>query len=129
MIDEKLVEVANELIAGCREGRETANLSKLYADNAVSVEAVAMPGSGSAEAQGIEAIQGKHEWWNNAFEVHSQNIEGPFFHGENKFSAIFEMDATDKQTKERSKMREVAQYTLDNGKIVREEFFYTNEEA
>ena len=32
-----LKEIADELVAGCREGREAANLDKLYAADAVSV--------------------------------------------------------------------------------------------
>ena len=40
-------DVARELVAGCREGRETENLDKLYAPDAVSVEAVDMGGQGA----------------------------------------------------------------------------------
>ena len=34
-----LEEIASELVAGCRENRTQANLEKLYAPDAVSVEA------------------------------------------------------------------------------------------
>jgi len=128
MFDAKLQEIANELCSGCREGRERQNLDKLYAENAVSIEAAAMPGMESVETHGVKAIHGKHEWWENANEVHSQKIEGPFFHGDNKFSAIFELDVTDKQSNQRMQMREIALYTVENGKISRVEFFYPNPE-
>ena len=122
MFDEKLIEVANALIGHCRNHTEEKGLNELYADDAVSVEAVDM-GDGR-EAKGRDAIKAKHDWWNNAFEVHSDSVEGPFAHGENRFGAIFELDATNKETGERSQMKEFAVYTVDNGKIVREEFFY-----
>jgi len=37
---------------------------------------------------------------------------------------IIEVDATMKASGERSRMREVALYTVSEGRIVREEFFY-----
>ncbi|MFD2856414.1 hypothetical protein ACFSZS_18910 [Seohaeicola zhoushanensis] len=41
-----LKSIASELVAGCREGREVANLDRLYAADAVSVEAADMSGNG-----------------------------------------------------------------------------------
>ena len=120
----KLNDIANQLVAYCREGKDDQALDNLYADNAVSVEATPMPGADSAEMKGLDAIRGKHEWWNNAFEVHSAEVDGPFLHGDNRFGVIFAMDTTNKETKERSQMKEVGVYTVDNGKIVREEFYY-----
>jgi ketosteroid isomerase-like protein len=117
-----LAEIAKELVAGCREHREKQNLHKLYAADAVSVEAIDM-GSGR-EVVGIEGILGKHAWWESATEVHGGSVEGPFLHGDDRFSVIFEMDTTNKETGQRSQMREVAVYHVANGKIVREEFFY-----
>lgn len=122
MFDENIMKVANELIGHCKNGTEAEGLKSLYAPNAVSVESVDM--GGGRETKGVEAIQGKHDWWNGAFEVHEQKIEGPYVHGANQFGVIFELDATNKETGERSPMKEVAVYTVDNGKIAKEEFFY-----
>ena len=121
-----LNEIANQLVAYCREGKEEQGLNELYAKDAVSVEAAPMPGADSAEMQGLDAIRGKHEWWNNTMEVHSASVDGPYPHGDNRFGVIFEMDTTNKETNERSQLKEMAVYTVDNGKIVREEFFYQN---
>ena len=63
-----LQEIAAELVAGCREGREVENLGKLYADDAVSVEAAVPPGM-DREAKGLDAIRGKHAWWDENNEV------------------------------------------------------------
>jgi ketosteroid isomerase-like protein len=118
-----LHEIANELVAGCRDGRELANLDRLYAPDAVSVEAMDM--GGGATTEGLAGIRGKHDWWAGAFETHGLTVEGPFVHGDDRFSVIFGMDTTNKATGERSQGREVAVYHVAGGKIVREEFYYS----
>lgn len=117
------LEIANELVAGCREGRERANLDKLYAPDAISVEAMDM--GGGRETHGVAAIHGKHDWWAGAFTTHELTVEGPFIFGTESFAVIFGMDTTNKATGERSQGREVAIYHVQGGKIVREEFYYS----
>jgi ketosteroid isomerase-like protein len=118
-----LSEIAQELVAGCRDGRERANLDRLYAPDAVSVEAMDM--GGGRETHGVAGIHGKHDWWAGAFVTHELTVEGPFVHGDDRFAVIFGMDTTDKTTGKRSQGREVAVYHVKDGKIVREEFFYS----
>ena len=118
-----LKEIADELVAGCREGREMANLDKLYSPDAVSVEAQDMSGGGR-EAKGVEAIKGKHEWWNANHEATGGRVSDPMLHGDDRFAVIFAMEGRNKQSGETFKMEEVAIYHVANGKIVREEFFY-----
>lgn len=126
MAEEALKATAEKLVAHCKAGTAKEGLTELYHPDAVSVEAMAMPGSDSAEMHGVEAIKGKHDWWNATFEVHDGKVEGPYMHGSDRFAVIFAMDTTNKQTGERSAMQEVGVYTVDGaGKIVREEFFYT----
>ncbi len=117
--------IAEELVAGCREGRELENLDRIYAPDAVSVEAVAMPGTDSAETHGLDGIKGKHAWWDANFEVQDAVVDGPFPHGEDSFAVIFQMKARHKESGEVSDMKEVAIYTVAGGKIVREAFYYT----
>ena len=115
--------LANKTIDANNAGEARALLDEIYAENAVSVEAQAAPGA-SAEFAGIDAIRGKYEWWEGAHEVHSSKADGPFIHGENRFGVIYEIDVTDRESGERTQMRELGLYTVENGKIVREEFFY-----
>ena len=122
MFDEKLMRIANDLVAGCRDGREYENLDKLYAKDAVSIEAADF-GGGNVVTEGRDAIKGKHDWWNGAMEVHDQKTDGPFLHGDNQFGVIYEIDATEKNSGQRMQMREVGVYTVENGEIVREQFF------
>ena len=118
-----LKEIAAELVAGCREGRAMANIDKLYAADAVSVEAADPMGMGR-EAHGAAAIKGKHDWWENAMEVLEGDISDPYPHGDDKFAVRFTLKAKNKETGEVSDMDEVAVYHVAGGKIVREEFFY-----
>lgn len=126
MHTETLKATAEKLVSHCRAGTEMQGLDELYDVDAVSVEAMPMPGADSAELRGVEAIKGKHDWWNANFEVNGGKIEGPYLHGDDRFAVIFAMETTNKATGERSAMQEVAVYTVNaSGKIVREEFFYT----
>lgn len=116
------LEIANKLIDLCRQGRHAECLATMYADHAVSVEAMAMPGTGQ-ESNGLAAIKGKSEWWVNNHEVHSAVITGPWPNG-NRFVVGFNYDVTNKPSGQRMQLDEVGLYTVENGKIVREEFFY-----
>ncbi len=118
-----LKEIADELVAGCRENRAKENLEKLYASDAVSVEGQDFAGMGR-ETHGLEAIRGKHEWWEGAHEVSSASVSGPYPHGDDRFAVIFEVQGKVKETGESFDMREVGVYHVADGKIVREEFFY-----
>lgn len=130
MFDPTLLAIANAVrdanLAGTDATREMVKAH--YATDAVSVEALAMSapdGNGSREAVGIDAIFGKHDWFDGAFEVHSSECHGPFLHGDDRFALIYELDATGKADGERTQMKEVAIYTVADGKVVREEFYYT----
>lgn len=112
-------ELAEAFTALCRDGRyEEAEAH--WAEDVVSLEA--MPGE-RARLVGREAIKTKHAWWVGAMEVHSQSVTGPFIHGD-QFAVIFELDVTERASGARSNMREVALYTVKDGKIVEERFFY-----
>lgn len=124
----ELMDIGTKLVELCNQGRDTECL-EFYTQDAVSAEAMPMPGQASAEANGLEAIRGKHEWWYGAHEVHSSQAQGPFIHGNNQFSVIFNMDVTNKESGQRTQMQEVAQYFVNQeGQIYREEFSYAAEE-
>ena len=114
--------VAEELVAFCREGRNLDAINTLYAPEIVSIES-----TGSEELpkelRGIEAILQKNKWWAENNEVHSAEVDGPFV-GEGKFAVRYAFDCTFKPTGKREEMEEMALYTVKDGKIVREQFFY-----
>jgi ketosteroid isomerase-like protein len=114
--------IAQELVTLCREGRNLEAVDKLYSPRIVSVESSGTPEM-PAEMSGLDAIRGKHEWWDDNNEIHSVQVNGPFL-GENQFAVQFSFDATFKPTGQRQSMTEMALYTVRDGKIVREEFYY-----
>ncbi len=124
MSSETTLAIGKKLVEYCQQNNTAACLNELYAEDAVSVEAMAMPGADSAETAGLEGIRGKHAWWDANFKVHSASVDGPFPHGDDRFGVIFEMDAENVENGERSAMKELAIYSVADGKIVREEFFY-----
>lgn len=117
------LEVGKRLVELCREGKNDEAMEELYAPDVVSVEAVAPPGM-SAETRGIEAVTAKGVWWSQNHTIHSSKVEGPFPHGD-RFIVRFTYDLTIKPTNQRVTMEEAALFTVANGKVVREEFFYT----
>ena len=114
--------VAQELVALCRAGRNLDAVNKLYSPRIVSIEPVGSPEM-PAEMNGIEAIRNKHEWWDQNNQVHSMEVNGPYL-GEGQFAVQYTFDATFKPTGQRNKLTEMGLYTVKDGKIVREEFFY-----
>ncbi len=119
---DKTTEVANKYVSLCRAGKNEEALKTLFADDAVSVEAMAMPQM-PQEACGIAAIKAKGEWWSNNHEIHSASVWGPWPNGD-RFIVGFRFDVTNKPSGKRMQMEEAALFTLRDGKIVREEFFY-----
>ncbi len=119
------LEVGQRLVALCREGKNDEAMKELYSPDVVSVEAGAPPGM-SAETRGIDAVVAKGAWWSENHTIHSAKVEGPFPHGD-RFIVRFTYDITIKQANRRVTMDEAALFTVQNGKIVREEFFYTGE--
>jgi hypothetical protein len=105
--------IANALVDLCRQGKEEELRTQFYAPDAVSVESV-----------GLDAIRAKSAWWYDNHEVHSVKTTGPWPHGD-RFIVSFEMDVTAKATAQRFQLEEKALYTVKDGKIVREEFFYS----
>jgi ketosteroid isomerase-like protein len=116
-------EIGNQLVALCREGKNMEAIETLYADDVVSVEAMAMPEM-PAEMKSKAAVAGKNRWWLENHEVHDASCEGPYPHGD-RFIVHFKYDVTNKPSDQRMKLDEAGLYTVAGGKIVKEEFFYS----
>ncbi len=112
-------EIADELIALCREGKNEVAIKRFYADDIVSTEAMGP----NPISTGLEAIHQKSEWFNTTMEVHSVTVSGPFLNGD-QFAVEFNYDVTEKPTGQRKNMHEFALYTVRDGKIAAETFYY-----
>lgn len=113
-------EVAEDFAAKCKAGAFEDAGRSYWSDDVRSVEAMEGPG---AVAEGLAAVLAKGEWWYGAHEVHSVITSGPYVNGE-QFALRFQMDITVRETGVREQSDEVAIYTVRDGKVVEERFFY-----
>jgi SnoaL-like domain len=118
--------VGKKLVELCKEGKNLEAIETLYSKDIVSVEAMSGPDM-PAKTEGIDKIRGKNEWWVNNHDIHSAETEGPYPHGD-RFIVHFKYDVTAKagpMAGKRMLLDETALYTVKDGKIVREEYFYS----
>lgn len=119
------MKIAQQLVELCQQGKNMEAVESLYAQNVVSVEAANPQAPGmEREVKGLEAVKAKGQWWEENHEIHNAKVEGPWPHGENKFAVRFAFDVTNKQQNQRMQLDEIAVYSVESDKIVREEFFY-----
>lgn len=119
------LEVGQKLVDLCKQGKFMEAINTLYSPKIIAIEAMAGPNM-PARMEGIAAVKGKAEWWEKNHEVHSAEINGPFPHGD-RFIVRMKMDVTAKagpMAGKRMTMDEGCLYTVKDGKIVQEEFFY-----
>lgn len=112
-------DIANDLVAMCKQGKFAESGDKYWADDVVSIE----PMGDNPVSHGKAAARGKGEWWAGAHDIHGVEVAGPWVNGD-QFTVRFTMDVTVKETGARNKMDEIALYTIKNGKIAEERFFY-----
>lgn len=118
-------ELAKKYVELCKTHQNHLALETLFSPDVVSVEAAAMPGM-PAEVRGVKAVAEKGKQWMENHEIHSAKVEGPWPHG-SRFIVRFSYDVTNKASGKRFPMDESALFTVENDKIVREEFFYPTE--
>ena len=116
-------EIAKRYFELVKEHKNEEILTELFAKDATSVEAAAPPG-GERTSKGLDAIRGKGKWWVENHTVHKAEVFGPYPHGD-RFAVRFLYDITNKPSGKRLTMDEVGLFTVENEKIVREEFFYS----
>ncbi len=103
-----------------KRGEHEAAAARFNAPAIVSIENMDGP---MARVEGTQAVKAKSDWWNGAHEIHSAQAHGPYLNGE-QFIVRFDMDVTVKETGVRMQMSEAGLYTVRDGKIVEERFFY-----
>ena len=116
------MEIAKGLVSLCQQGKAREAMSAYYADDIVSFEAAPQ----APIAEGLEAVYQKADWWESTMQVHHAEVTGPFVNGD-QFAVRFVYEVTDTTTKKRNTLDEVGVYTVENGKIVKERFFYAAE--
>ena len=117
--------VGKKLVEFCREGKNIEAVETLYSPDIVSIEGMGSPAM-PARMEGIDAVKGKNQWWLDNHEVHSSEAEGPWPLGD-RFIVRFKYDVTSSagpMAGKRMNLDETALYTVKDGKIIQEEFFY-----
>jgi ketosteroid isomerase-like protein len=113
-------EIAKDFTELLKQGDHEGAGEKYNADDIVSYEAMEGP---MAVCNGKQAVKQKGQWWMENHEVHGGSVEGPYVNGD-QFAVRFKFDITPKATGERVTMDEVGLYTVKNGKIAEERFYY-----
>jgi hypothetical protein len=117
--------IARRLVQLCREGKFNQAQDELYAQNARSIEPEGMSGA-LGSVQGMEAIREKGRRFESTYtQLHAVTCSDPLVAGA-FFSVVMGFDATYKEGGRRA-MEELCVYETANGKIVREQFFYSME--
>ena len=113
-------EIADRLIALCREGKFHTALEELYSKDAVSIEAQATPDF-AKETKGLEAIFEKgHKWAGMVEETKNIEVSDPVV-ATNSFALTMRMELVMRQHGPVD-MKELCIYTVKDGKIVSEQF-------
>lgn len=120
---EELVKLGREFVQAMQDRRGIAHVEEIYAEHAESVEAVVPPGRDVRIAKGRGAITAKREDWAATHDIHKLEADGPYVHPPNRFGVRYNAEVTQKATGRRMTLQEIAVYSVEDGKIVREEFF------
>jgi limonene-1,2-epoxide hydrolase len=113
-------EIANRLISLCNQGQYSQAQQELYSPDAVSIEP---EGSEWGTVQGAEALKAKGEKWGSMVEeVHGLTISEPLI-AANFFTFTMTNDVTFKGAG-RMTIEEICVYEVQDGKIVKEQFFF-----
>ncbi len=117
------MEIGKELVTLCRQQKNLEAIDRFYSQAVESVEAEAIPQIGKVQ-KGIDAIKGKNRQWFENSQIHGLDVKGPF-PKDDQFIIHFQYDVTPKQSGKRMTMSEMGLYTVRDGKIAKEEFFYS----
>ncbi len=118
-------QAGQKLVDLCKAGKCTEAVNTLYADNVINVEAGGPPGK-SLTTEGLAAVKADNVWFMENHEIHGSTVDGPWPHGD-RFIVRFDIDITPKvgpMAGKRFQMKEAGLYTVKDGKVVKEEFFY-----
>jgi hypothetical protein len=113
-------QIADRLVALCRQEKWEAAQTELFAPDAVSIEPYATPGF-EKETKGLAAIVEKgHRFSATVEKMHALTVSDPMVAGDS-FACKMTLDATMKGHG-RINMAELCVYQVKNGKVVSEEF-------
>ncbi|HET7537236.1 MAG TPA: SnoaL-like domain-containing protein, partial [Candidatus Didemnitutus sp.] len=109
-------DIANKLVAFCKEAKWEAAQKELFANDAVSIEPYASPAF-AKETKGLAAIIEKgHKFDSMVEKIHSLTVSPPLV-SKNSFAVVMTMDVTMKGEGHMD-MKELCVYEVKDGKII-----------
>lgn len=113
-------ELAQAFTAMLKADQHKEAAARFNAPDMVSREAMEGP---MAVCSGTAEVKAKSDWWYANHEVHSFETSEPLVNG-NQFLLRFVIDVTQLYANKRVKAEEYGLYTVQDGKIIEERFFY-----
>ena len=114
-------QIADRLVALCRQGKFEEAQKELFADDVVSIEPYATP-EFQKEIKGLPAILEKGRKFMSMVEkIYTMSVSDPIVAG-NSFACIMRLDMTMKG-QGRMDMSELCVYQVKDGKVISEQFF------
>ena len=118
----KTNQIAKQLVAYCRQGNWNEAYDKLYAEKIISIEPYSTPFF-EKETIGLNAVREKADVFQNMIEkLNSLEVSDPLIAG-NYLTFTITIDAIRKNIG-RVVSPEICVYTVANGLIIKEQFFY-----
>ena len=113
-------EIADKLVALCRDGKFEDAYRELFADEAVALETESSP---MPRTEGKQALLAKAKQFEDMVEeMHGFSVGDPIV-ADTYFACTMMLDATMKG-QGRQTMEEICVYQVKDGKVVTEQFFY-----
>jgi len=120
---QSLAEIANDYITMMAASEFLAAAEKYWASDIVALEPDQIEKSDPAIAIGKPAALARLTSWLKANAISELLIDGPFITGD-QFALFIDMEITRLATGMRRPFSEIASYTVRDGQIVEERFFY-----
>ncbi len=116
-------DVARDFTAMMRAGHFVAAGERYWADGVISVEPADLPTGIPAHVSGIAAVRDKAHSRFGVSRINDLGIDGPFV-TDNQFALFLDMLITDPASGAAEPFTEIAIFTVRDGRIIEERFFY-----
>ena len=116
-------ELADDFLSLIQSGQAVAAAEKYWAIDIVSIEPEDTTEHAPAIVAGFDAARKKLTGWLGHSAMEDISIDGPFITG-NRFALFIDMLIKRRATGQREPFSEIAIYTVRDGKIIEERYFY-----
>ena len=116
-------DVARDFTDMLRQGQFVAARERYWAADVRIIEPHDLPGGIAAEVSGIEAARAKTARWLGSRHIHDLSIDGPFVTG-NQFALFLDMMIAGQTGGACQPFTEIAIFTVRDGRISEERYFY-----